>query len=203
MIAAGLMGLAVAFVLLASIWAWILIRATKYRALKFVMIPILIWYSLVVYFAPSNLIGWPCKTEPPDGAIILAFQISEPTYIYIWAVDGAYDPIPTLDPRGLTKYTFTGTPRAHTVLYTKSLHKELIAAEKQKRERNHLLFWRRYTKSRAENTKDGITSESWRPEDKEDARGHRGRVEARDPKEFLQKELPTEPIPQKTPLEAL
>ena len=72
----GTTGLMVSFLILASMICYIFIRARINPAVKAILIPVAIWYSLAMYFAPQCLMGWPKSVDTlPDKSLVINFRI--------------------------------------------------------------------------------------------------------------------------------
>jgi len=71
-------GLSIAFVIITSLFLYFIIGSKAPLLVKAVLIPIVIWFTLALYFTPEKLMGWPTPAEPPDKSIILLPIIKEP-----------------------------------------------------------------------------------------------------------------------------
>ena len=78
----GYVGLTTAYILIISILLWLFITSRTYLIAKIVIVPVVMWYGLVLYYTPSNLMGWPVNISseqmlPPD-AFVVSTTIKEP-----------------------------------------------------------------------------------------------------------------------------
>ena len=119
--------LVIAFTLLATLLIIVCTRSKINFVLKFLLVPITIWYGMVLYFTPSNLLGWSKDTEPPNKTLVISAWVEEPSSkskggIYFWCI-----PTPNtdlghgikLDPREFTEYMASSEPRSFKIPYSK------------------------------------------------------------------------------------
>jgi hypothetical protein len=125
----GYIGLAIAFVIITAIFLWFFLRTPGNIIIKVIMIPVTIWYGLVLYYTAPNLMGWPTTKPIPENSQILAFRIKEPNpknndpgAIYFW-----------LNPKNVFSYNSSTHPRAHQLPYSRKMHKRIIEAQRQAR----------------------------------------------------------------------
>lgn len=131
----GYIGLAIAFIIITTILIFFLISSKIHVIIKIVVIPIVIWYGMVLFFTPDNLRGWPTDQPIPDDSRVISVLINEPDTIskgaiYLWVIDK--DTKKTiLDPENMFCYNEKNTPRVYKIQYNKELHKRLIMALKK------------------------------------------------------------------------
>ena len=87
----GYIGLSVAFVIISAIVLWFSIRTPGKIIIKAMLIPVTVWYGLVLYYSVPNLMGWPISESIPENSQVLAARIKEPDpklndagAIYLW-----------------------------------------------------------------------------------------------------------------------
>ena len=140
----GYGGLAVAFVIITAIFLWFFLRTPGHIIIKVVMIPLTIWYGLVLYYSAPNLMGWPTTEPIPENSQILAFRIKEPNpkhndpgAIYFWlntkprSEDQKPSPANWLNPKKVFSYNSATHPRAYRLPYTRKMHKKIIETQRQ------------------------------------------------------------------------
>jgi hypothetical protein len=150
-------GLSLAFVIIASLFLYFIIGSKAHVVIKAVLIPIVIWFTLVLYFTPAKLMGWPTPAEPPDGSIVLMQIVKEP----VGDVDGFIDLvvvvrdeskrmlIEQLKPVNIFSYNAENTVRIYRLTYDRDLHKKLLEARKKARKINgYTTYNRSSTKSK-------------------------------------------------------
>jgi hypothetical protein len=152
----GFLGLTLAFLLIAVVLLWFFIKAKVPVLLKLIVIPLVIWYSLVLLYTPNKLLGWPSPEEWPEGAMVLKFIIVEPSPnkpggFYFWLIDDGYMKrqellkigkiaqsetpglLEVLNPKDIFGYKSTNTPRAYIMPYDREFHKMLTKKDKKKK----------------------------------------------------------------------
>lgn len=143
-IISGFIGLTVAFVLIAIIILWTMIRSNIHIVAKILIIPLVIWYSIVLFYTPNKLLGWPTPELFPEGARVITFLIIEPTQVksggfYFWLIDDLHKDISTniidnINPKQVFSYTETDTPRVYYMPYDRAFHKQMIKKRKKQGE---------------------------------------------------------------------
>jgi len=142
-------GLVVAFLLLAGVTGWNVIRTRGNYVLKAASICILLWYGLAVFFTVPNIMGWSAKLDLPGDAKIIGVRIVEPKgndegAIYFWLNEEPQhgkDAMNLLRPDKMFIYTGLIQPRAYQIVYDRELHKKLIEAmKKQKKNKGSSLM---------------------------------------------------------------
>jgi hypothetical protein len=142
----GYIGLAIAFVIIATIFLWFFLRTPGRIIIKVIMIPITIWYSLVLYYTIPNLMGWPTSEAIPENSQILAFRIKEPNpkhndpgAIYFWlntkpsSNEPNSSPAAWLNPKRVFSYNSATDPRAYQLPYSREMHKKIIESQRKAR----------------------------------------------------------------------
>jgi hypothetical protein len=133
----GYSGLTIAFLIISTVMLWIIIQTKGKILTKAIIIPMVIWYSLVLFNAGPNLMGWPSPRVMPIGSEILTYIIKEPQApqkgaFYFWV-------IPPEEKSWIDKispdYFMPGEPKSYKIPYDRELHKRLLEAQKKKQER--------------------------------------------------------------------
>jgi len=128
-------GLAIAFMIIASILVYLLINSKMHIILKVILITLAIWYSLILWHTPPKFMGWPAPvSEIPEQSRILCYIVDEPKPnnpggIYLWTiVQDTSKPtlIDQLDPSTAFGFKYTSAPRQYIIPYDRSFHKLLI-----------------------------------------------------------------------------
>lgn len=128
----SLLGLPIGFVILAALLLWLLVDKKIRLWFKLALISVVIWFGLVMWSVPGNILGWPKYVPdkyhlPP--CIILSYKIIDPVLnpkesgIYLWIVpkDNAKlteRPFSPIDPRKVLFLTFEDSPRAYKLEYS-------------------------------------------------------------------------------------
>lgn len=128
----GYLWLGIAFAILASILLWNGLRLRSFKV-NLAMIPLVIWYSVALFYVPSHLMGWPSNNKIPEKFLVINSMVQEPEKdrkggIYIWGLewDGKKPVRNLIDPKGTFIYIpETITPRAFRVDYSQGLQKRL------------------------------------------------------------------------------
>lgn len=139
----GYIGITTAFILLASVLLWILITSRTNVVIKAILISFVMWYGMVLYYTPSNLMGWGKPVETldlmPDNSRILWFHVKEPdkidktpgaiffTVVVHEQEDGTEI---TLNPKNAFVHRGNREPRMYKLPYTRSLHKKILEAQR-------------------------------------------------------------------------
>lgn len=139
----GSLGLSLTFLILLTVLLIIFVRAEIPKKCKVALIPLLLWFSAVLYFVPDNFTGWSKQAEPPDMTIILALWAQEPSPrseggIYVWGID--YPKIEDVqnisgDPKKFIQYVYTREPRCYHLPYSKEMHEKMLKAQRAQNER--------------------------------------------------------------------
>jgi len=127
----GYSGVAIAFSIMMFVLLMIFIKANNISwKLKFVLIPLVMWYSVALYHTPQNFMGWPAeKWSIQNEVIIIGYHINEEKAIYFWVVDYNIKNVRAIiDPRTAFYPYIDDTPRAYMVVYDSDLHKKLLTA---------------------------------------------------------------------------
>ena len=140
----GSTGLATAFVILSALFLWFLIKSKIKLSIRFIIIPVVVWYGLVLYHTPSKLMGFPLTVnsieEIPNYSVVLYVKVVEPDYkssgyIYFYVVHpyNKYKKdkniIQVLNPKKIFGFDDRNVPISYKLDYDKFLHKDL---EKQR-----------------------------------------------------------------------
>jgi len=130
----GYAGLTIAFVLLSTLMLFIFIRSNVNFWIKIVLTAVIMFYSVTLYFAPGNFMGWPASDVSGIGqVIILGVHIDEPFsedddgYIYLWVMDYNMKNVRSMvNPRFTHMPYVEGSPRLFVIEYNGAYHKQLI-----------------------------------------------------------------------------
>jgi len=130
----GYAGLTIGFVLLSTLLLFIFIRSNVSFWVKIVLTAVVTFYSMGLYFAPANFMGWPASDISGIGqVIILGVHIDEPIsendkgYIYLWVMDyNMKNARSLLDPRWVHVPYVEGSPRLFVIDYNGDQHKQLL-----------------------------------------------------------------------------
>lgn len=140
----GYVGLAVAFVIISTVFLWFFLRTPGHIIIKIILIPVTIWYSLVLYYTVPNLMGWPTSEAIPENSQILAVRIKEPNpkhndpgAIYFWlntkpdSEKQKPSPATWLNPQKVFSYSSATHPRAYKLPYSREVHKQVVETQRQ------------------------------------------------------------------------
>jgi hypothetical protein len=162
----GIIGLAITYLLISVPLLIICVKSNISGLYKFLLIPIVLWYSMVLYSVPGNFMGWPKYQEPPDKAIVLSSWIEEPKQndkggIYLWALN--FPKVTkkeiTFNPQAFIDQVKKEIPRAYKIPYSKEMHEKLLAAQKKQKEEQSLMQWHRGKSKFGERGKTGKKKE--------------------------------------------
>jgi len=134
----GYSSLAISFVMFAFVFLLVFIKANNINLkLKFLMVPLLLCYSIVLYFTVQNFLGYPSKEVKGLGSVfVLSYDIQEDEAIYFWVksynrdnILSRYFPNP---PEGLN----VTAPIYVKIEYNSEIHKKLAEAAAKAEEEN-------------------------------------------------------------------
>lgn len=176
----GVAGIVTAFILLASVLLWLLIASKTKVVVKVVLVALVMWYGIVLYHVPSNIMGWATSVESieelPQGAWVQSIMIKEPNkktkeagYIYfvlvVYEQPGKKKSTITLNPKEAFTYQGVNEPRIYRIDYDKELHKQITQAKRDQKKSGRGA--RLFTKENKENKdKNKGSSDKEGPEDK-------------------------------------
>jgi len=115
-----------------------------------ICIAIVIWFGIVLYYAPNHYKGWPVAEFPPEMSYIKDSMVVEPTQddpgaIYIWTISFTTpDGKAIYNPKDFLKDIKPGVPRIYQLPYSKERHKKAT----KKKKGGEMLFF--------QNKKDGF-----------------------------------------------
>lgn len=80
--------LLISYVLIVVGIIWIFASSNNMKT-RLVLVPGIIWYTLAIYFGVNGMLGYPVNFPPPEGSIINAYKVVEPSGedkggIYLW-----------------------------------------------------------------------------------------------------------------------
>ena len=135
----GHIGLTAAFTLIATVLLWLFIKSNIKFFIKALMVPLVLWYSLVLYHTPGKFMGWPSEGSIPKNSIVRSIIINEPKGkdqggIYLWLSDMDKEKEEAkidVNPKTVFVYNDKKTPRAYKLPYTRKMHKKLLNAQKE------------------------------------------------------------------------
>jgi hypothetical protein len=134
----GYLWLGMAFVILASILLWNGFRSRSFKV-SLVMVPLVIWYSMALFYVPSHLMGWPSNNKMPEKFLVISSWVQEPTKdqkggIYFWGLEweGQKPDRKLTSAKEAFRYLPESmTPRAFRVDYSSALQKKLTDQEEE------------------------------------------------------------------------
>ena len=109
-----------------------------------ICIAAVIWFGIVLYYAPDNYRGWPVAMYPPEMSYIKDHVVIEPTQddpgaIYVWAISFTKpDGQKAYNPKDFLEDVKPGVPRIYKLPYTK---KERKKTNKKNRKDGEMLFF--------------------------------------------------------------
>lgn len=151
----SILGLPVSFVILAALLLWTLADKRIKVFLKLGLITATLWFGLVLWHTPGNLMGWPkevnSKYELPR-CVLIYHKIIYPQInpkeagIYVWLVPKEKVkiekvPFTLVNPKEVLKITLLDTPRAYKIPYTVEEHKELADAVGKSKEKGGIVVF--------------------------------------------------------------
>jgi len=150
-ILAGYFGLSLAFVIISSVFLCFIIGSKINVSVKAVLIPLVVWFTLVLYYTPGKLMGWPNPGEPPDNSIILLYLIKEPAgdkagfidMLVIMNDTSKRSFVDQLAPVNVFGYTDTNAERMFRLPYERKLHEELVEKSKEAKRKGGVLRYKR------------------------------------------------------------
>ncbi|OGF25269.1 hypothetical protein A2468_02040 [Candidatus Falkowbacteria bacterium RIFOXYC2_FULL_46_15] len=141
----GYAGIITTFVILGTLLLWLLIKSKIHIFVKILIVPVVLWYSLVLYYVPEKLLGWPTPDDIPDRSAVFATIIKEPGpsdqgAIYIWLMDiDGRKKTNWANPKNVFEYSEKNAPRSYKLPYSRGLHEELQKGE-EARERGMIIM---------------------------------------------------------------
>lgn len=144
----GYNGLAVAFIIIAALHLYFIIYSKAKIVTKALIIPVVLWYSLTLFYIPGKLMGWPTSSPIPDNSRVLSMMFREPFKgrpgsIYILAVSyvevNESNISEVLNPKHVFGYSEKNVPRFYRLPYKRELHKRLQEGEKQAKKKGGFL----------------------------------------------------------------
>jgi hypothetical protein len=142
----GHIGLSIAFVIISAIVLWFSIRTPGQIIIKAILIPVTIYYGLVLYYSVPNLMGWPVSQPIPENSQVLAIRIKEPNpnlndagAIYFWVNIEPVSKRPeqtlaaAFNPKSAFSYDSKTEPRAYQLPYSRKMHKAIVEAQRKAR----------------------------------------------------------------------
>lgn len=143
----GYIGLATAFVILATVVMWFFINSRGRIVIKALLIPATVWYGLVLYYTVPNLMGWPTSDSIPDNSHVVAVSVKEPNprynetgAIYFWVStksetgETSLTSLERLNPKKVFSYESPTDPRAYKLPYSREMHKAIVEAQRRSEE---------------------------------------------------------------------
>ncbi len=138
-ILAAYIGLATAFTIVGFILLYFVINSKSHVILKAITITIVLWYSLVMFYIPPRLMGWPTYQSLPDESRIISVLIKEPKgddegsiYLVVLNADDDKKPlIQQINPKHVFNYSLKNTPRMYRVPYSREFHKKWEKAKRK------------------------------------------------------------------------
>jgi len=137
-IVSAYIGLSVAFILIVSILLYFVINSDTHVAIKAGLITIVVWYSLVLFYTPPKLMGWPTYQDLPDSSLIVFALVKEPRgkdlggmYLLLLIQESNRTLLEQINPKNIFDYSEKNTPRLYRIPYDRELHKELMKKRKQ------------------------------------------------------------------------
>ncbi len=130
-------GLSVAFIIIVSILVYFVINSETHIVIKVGIITIALWYSLVLFYTPPKLMGWPTYQGLPDGSRIVFALVKEPMgadkggmYFLLMMSESERSLLEQINPKHIFDYNEKNTPRLYRIPYDRELHKALLKARK-------------------------------------------------------------------------
>lgn len=135
-ILAGYFSIAFTFVLLATLFLWFFIKGNANVFLKLIIIPVVVWYTAALYYAPDHLMGWPTTEGPPGIAKVLNGIVQKPKAgkegaIYLWMIsldkeaDYKKNIKDLINPKNVFDYRAKNVPRSYKLPYDEDLDRQL------------------------------------------------------------------------------
>ena len=133
-------GLSVAFIIIVSILIYFVINSNSNVTIKAGIIAVVVWYSLVLFYTPPKLMGWPTYQGLPDDSAIVFALVKEPMgkdkggmYFLLMMDENDKLLFEQLNPKNIFNYNEKNTPRLYIIPYDRELHKELLKKQKKAR----------------------------------------------------------------------
>jgi len=152
---AGLTGLTVTYVLLASTLAWFVISSKGAWWLKITLITATIWFGLTLAYSVGNFMGWPSTEQIGNKkAQIVHFVVrhpsekfNDPGAIYLWLRILQKDEQPkgfslaqAVNPHRQFIYTDLRAPRAFALPYSQEMDKKLQELREEQEKKGSVGF---------------------------------------------------------------
>lgn len=136
----GYNGLATAFIIIAALHLYVIVYSKGGVVIKALLIPMVLWYGLVLFYTPGKLMGWPTPQPIPDNSRVLSMMFREPFKgrpgsIYILVISragiGKSNIEEVLNPKYIFGYSEKNVPRLYRLPYKRELHKRLKDGERE------------------------------------------------------------------------
>lgn len=120
-------GFGIAYLIVVTLLLLSLIFSKIHVSIKGVMILISLWYGLVMFYAPSNFMGWPTNDKLPYEFVVFSYIVQEPSstddggiYLLVISTEEYYT-----NKTNLFTPNHKVKPRFHKMPYDKEFHKNL------------------------------------------------------------------------------
>lgn len=136
----GYAGLAISFVMFAIILLLVFIKANNISwKTKLVTIPVVLAYSILLYYTPGQFMGYASDNiEGVGQVIVLEYHVVESEALYFLVIDYNKQNINAMIPRP-TDATKSTAPRLYKIIYNSEAHKQIIEAwDARKKSKNRL-----------------------------------------------------------------
>lgn len=138
-----IIGIPLTFLVLFAVTLWFIILGKGRWWLKAAVIPVVLYFSLVVWFSLAQISGWASDSETPETFAINWIMVKEPSKrdprdqgaIFMWAseVDENHEPVEGAISPWLAAFTprrSAAEPRAYRLPYSRDLHEKAVEVQK-------------------------------------------------------------------------
>ena len=161
------LGLSMAFMIIGSILLYFVVNSKSHVLLKAGAITAVIWYSLVLFYTPPRLMGWPTYQSMPDESRIIHALVKEPkdddeggVYLLVIGINDKKSLVQQINPKHIFNYSSKNTPRLYRMPYDREFHKKLEKAKRNAGRKGII----RLTKDKSQKNKGGRSSKKIRDE---------------------------------------
>ncbi len=145
----GYSGLSIAFIIIIALHLYFIIYSKVKVITKVIIIPTVLWYSLILFNTPGKLMGWPVPDQlVPENSRILSKIIREPFgddlgAIYLLTVNYSKVEkksfIQLINLKHIFGYNEKYVPRLYELPYSRDLHRRLNESLKEAKNKGGLV----------------------------------------------------------------
>jgi hypothetical protein len=139
------------YVILTSLLIFLFVTPKVKYYIKAMIIPIIIWFSIAIFYSAQSFKGYPIDTDPPIGSVIIDVHVVEPPggndpEIFLWVLHpSGYElgeAVNPFNPFQTFLYFKSGDPISYKIEYTEERRKKIEEAlKKNKENKGSVMIW--------------------------------------------------------------